>query len=81
MYSLMMGIKGIALALIFVLLVGSGTLLAQVDPPGETTDMRILLLNGKAHIGNGDTINKSAVAIHKGKITMVRNALLITIKD
>jgi len=81
MYSLMMGIKGISFALIFVLLVGSGTLLAQVDPPGETTDMRILLLNGKAHIGNGDTINKSAIAIHKGKITMVRNSLLITIKD
>lgn len=81
MYSLMMVIKEIALALIFVLMVGSGTFLAQVDPPGEATDMRILLLNGKAHIGNGDTINKSAIAIHKGKITMVRNALLITIKE
>lgn len=81
MYSLMMVIKEIALALIFVLMVGSGTFLAQVDPPGESTDMRILLLNGKAHIGNGDTINKSAIAIHKGKITMVRNALLITIKE
>ena len=74
---------GIDRIVILILMVFShvGFTLAQVYPPGKPTDQRILLLNGKAHIGNGDTINKSAIAIENGKITMVKNALLITIKE
>lgn len=76
----MMGIDRIVI-LILMVFSHVGSTLAQVYPPGKPTDQRILLLNGKAHIGNGDTINKSAIAIENGKITMVKNALLITIKE
>jgi len=66
--------------LLFLLLMCIGvTAFAQVKPPGNATDQRILLLNAKAHIGNGEVINKSAVAVHNGKITLVKNALMITV--
>jgi hypothetical protein len=81
MYFPMMVIRKKSIVAVGFVLLVSISALAQVQAPGELTEMRILLLNGKAHIGNGDTINKSAIAIHKGKITMVKNALLITIKE
>jgi len=37
----------------------------------------ILLLNGKAHLGNGEVINKSAIAFQDGKLTLVADATLI----
>ncbi len=37
----------------------------------------VLLLNGMAHLGNGDVINNSAIAFKNGKITLVANALTI----
>ncbi len=67
--------------LVLVLIFGSIAVSAQVNPPGDSTDKRILLLNGTAHIGNGEVIKKSAIAVHLGKITMVKNALLITVKE
>lgn len=36
---------------------------------------KMLILNATAHIGNGEVINKSAVGIVDGKITLVKNAL------
>lgn len=76
----MMGIRKNSIIILAGLLLLSLSARAQVNAPGLATDMRILLINGKAHIGNGDTINKSAIAIHHGKITMVKNALLITVE-
>lgn len=55
--------------------------MAQVPTPGEQTHARILLLNGRAHIGNGEVIEKSAVAITNGKITLVRSVLLVDVKE
>ena len=81
MYFPMMVIRKKSIVAVGFAMLVSISALAQVHAPGELTEMRILLLNGKAHIGNGDTLNKSAIAIHKGKITMVKNALLITIKE
>lgn len=79
----MMGIRinTIKVFLLASSLIATIVSIAQVNPPGAPTDKRILLLNGKAHIGNGEVINKSAIAIHNGKITMVKNALVITVKD
>ncbi len=37
----------------------------------------ILLLNGTAHLGNGEVINNSAIAFKDGKLTLVANALVI----
>jgi imidazolonepropionase-like amidohydrolase len=37
----------------------------------------VLLLNGTAHLGNGEVINNSAIAFKEGKITLVANALTI----
>lgn len=38
----------------------------------------VLLLNGTAHIGTGEVINKSLIGIKNGKIVAVANALTIT---
>jgi imidazolonepropionase-like amidohydrolase len=37
----------------------------------------VLLLNGTAHLGNGDIINNSAIAFKGGKLTLVANALTV----
>jgi imidazolonepropionase-like amidohydrolase len=47
--------------------------------PAPIQTKKILLLNGKAHIGNGEVINLSAIGFEKGKITMVKDALTNTI--
>lgn len=41
---------------------------------------KMLLLNAKLHVGNGDVIEKAAVAIENGRILFVRNALSYTVK-
>lgn len=44
---------------------------------GFAQNKSVLLLNGTAHIGNGEVINNSAIVLEKGKITLVANALVI----
>jgi len=53
------------------------TLLAIL--PLFTFSQHILFLGGKAHIGNGESIDVSAIAINDGKIEMVANAKIIRI--
>ena len=36
---------------------------------------RILIINGTAHIGNGEVIETAAIGISNGKILFVKNAL------
>jgi imidazolonepropionase-like amidohydrolase len=49
--------------------------------PGAAQIKKILLLNGKAHLGNGEVINLSAIGFEKGRITMVKDALTNTINQ
>jgi len=49
--------------------------------PGASTDQKILLLNGTAHIGNGTVIKRSAIGIYKGKLILVKDALTTTINE
>lgn len=54
------------------------TIIAQVPAPAkDQTGGAILLLNGKAHLGNGKVIEKSAIAFQDGKLTLVADATLI----
>lgn len=48
-------------------------------PVRDQTGDAILLLNGKAHLGNGKVIEKSAIAFQDGKLTLVADATLIRI--
>jgi hypothetical protein len=53
--------------------------LSQVPTPLPQKHKSILLLNGFTHIGNGETINKSAIGIKNGTIILVKNALTYTV--
>ena len=62
-------------ALILTLLL-SLQIVAQVVPaPIKQKHKTILLQGGRAHIGNGDYVNNSAIGIKDGKILFVKNAL------
>lgn len=54
------------------------TLFGQSAPAPENKQ-KILLLNGICHIGNGKVINKSAIAIEGDRITVVKDALALTV--
>ncbi len=60
--------------LIFFLAI-NGVIFGQVPAPLEQSHNRILFLNGKAHIGTGKIISKSAIGLEDGKIILVSNAL------
>lgn len=47
---------------------------AQVPQPVAPQQKPVLLMNGVAHIGNGEVIENSVVAFENGKITMVGDA-------
>ena len=51
-----------------------GTAVCQVPEPAKPQTGPIALLNGIAHIGNGDIIENSLIAIDKGKIIAVADA-------
>ena len=61
-----------------VFLLSSGFLIGQ-ETPAKSSSKNILLLGGTAHLGNGEVIKRSAIAINNGKITLVENALVKTI--
>ncbi len=48
---------------------------AQIPQPAMPQSKSILLLNGKAHLGNGELIDRSAIGIVEGKIDMVLAAI------
>jgi len=54
-----------------------GQLKAQVPEPVPAQQKPILLMNGTAHIGNGEVIENSVVAFENGKITMVADARVV----
>ena len=51
------------------------------EAPGERQTKKILLLNGTAHLGTGEMINRSAIVLENGKIVKVMNALTNTINN
>ncbi|MGB5977278.1 MAG: amidohydrolase, partial [Cyclobacteriaceae bacterium] len=48
--------------------------MAQVPAPAPAQSKPILLLNGIAHIGNGEVIENSAIVFEDGEITLVTDA-------
>jgi len=52
---------------------------AQNPAPALPQTKKILLLNGRAHLGNGDVIENSAIAFEQGKITLTADAATIRI--
>ena len=50
---------------------------AQNPVPAPDQTKRILLLNGRAHLGNGTVIENSAIGFVKGKLTLVADATTI----
>jgi len=51
------------------------------EAPGAKQGGTVLLLNGTAHLGTGEMINRSAIVLEKGKIVKVMNALTNTINN
>ena len=52
---------------------------AQVETPAKEQSQSILIINGTAHLGNGEVIQKSAIAFDKGKLILVEDASKIKI--
>ncbi len=52
---------------------------AQNPAPGEKQKGKILIMNAKAHIGNGKVLENSAIAFEDGKLTLVADATMIRI--
>jgi imidazolonepropionase-like amidohydrolase len=67
------------LKILITILCASATLVAQVPEPAKPQSEPIILMNGTAHLGNGDVITNSAIAFENGKITLVADATVIRI--
>jgi imidazolonepropionase-like amidohydrolase len=65
------------IAWVFVLIIGNT--FAQSNHPAPDQSKPILLMNGVAHLGNGEVIENSVIAIENGKITTVANANVVKI--
>lgn len=63
----------------FLLFVVSTIGYSQSKAPAPAQSKPILLMNGTAHLGNGEVIANSAIAFEKGKITMVVDATVARI--
>jgi imidazolonepropionase-like amidohydrolase len=57
----------------------SMSLIAQ-HAPAKKQSKSILILNGTAHLGNGQVINNSAIGFKNGKLTLVADASLIQLE-
>ena len=60
---------------ILLLLVGFSIAKAQNPAPAPKQTNRILYIGGKAHIGNGQVIEQSAIAFANGKFTFVMSSV------
>ncbi|MFN9882588.1 MAG: amidohydrolase, partial [Bacteroidota bacterium] len=47
---------------------------AQMQVPGKKQDSLIVLMNGRAHLGNGEVIENSAIGFENGKIIFIGDA-------
>ncbi len=54
---------------------------AQIDAPGAKQSKKILVLNGYAHLGNGEVIENSAIGSENGKLVLVADARTIKLED
>lgn len=72
--------RHIAYIFLFILLQFPVNLFSQETPASKQTKS-ILLLNGTAHLGTGEKINRSAIVLENGKIVRVVNALTTTINN
>lgn len=57
-----------------ILLLNFTTAFGQVPTPASSQSGPILLMNGTAHIGNGEVIENAAIGFENGKITLVADA-------
>lgn len=62
-----------------ILIVSIGFHVNAQQTPATKNEKKILILNGICHVGTGKVINKSAIGIEGEKITMVKDALALTI--
>ncbi len=69
----------ILLAITFFFLFSTFYCVAQVETPAPTQTKSILLMNGVAHLGNGNVIENSVIAFKHGKLTMVADARVVKI--
>ena len=54
--------------------------MAQNPMPAPVQKKSILLMNGTAHLGNGQVIQNSAIGIKDGKLTLVADATVIRLQ-
>ena len=63
---------------ILILILGCSFIVKSQNPiPGQPQTKRILLMNGRAHLGNGTVIENSAIGFEKGKLTLIADATTI----
>lgn len=63
----------------FVFAFSIGNAFAQSNQPAPNQSKPILLMNGIAHLGNGEVIKNSAIGFENGKLTMVVDATVARI--
>jgi imidazolonepropionase-like amidohydrolase len=71
--------KYITLATTFYFLLSTFCCFSQVETPAPAQSKSILLMNGIAHLGNGNIIENSVIAFAAGKLTMVADARVVKI--
>ncbi len=59
--------------------IATSTCIFAQQTPAEAQEGSILVLNAKAHLGNGKVIENSAIGFENGKLTLVADATLIRI--
>lgn len=74
------GLKYIVHMLIAVIICKSSAIHAQHNPtPAPAQSKSVLIMNGTAHIGNGEVINNSVIGFSSGRITLVADAQTVRI--
>lgn len=69
-----------AYRVMLVLLLAAQTSWCQNNPtPAPPQTKSILIMNGKAHIGNGEVIENSVIGLKDGKLTIVADARVVRI--
>ncbi|MBP6334909.1 MAG: amidohydrolase family protein [Bacteroidia bacterium] len=62
-----------------LILISATFLKAQNPAPGGKQQSTVLIMNAKAHLGNGKVIENAAIAFENGKLTLVADATTIRI--
>ncbi len=71
--------KPIQIILIFLVTFFSWDANGQIPTPGDSTAKKYLILGGVAHVGNGEVIQNSAIAVENGILRFVKNQLIYRI--